>query len=105
MAVDALADIVGGVLQLFDIVGGDRPRSWRFLSSAWAAVMVLAMAFWHWQAVVLAAIGNWTVLGAIVWLLFALYLIGATIESILIARRGVTSRPAHQRGAAAGLER
>ena len=93
MALDALADIVVGLLQTFEIVGGERPRSWRFLLSAWVLVAALGMTFWHWQTVLFTSIGNWTVLGAIVWVLFALYLIGATLESITIRRRS-RSRPA-----------
>jgi hypothetical protein len=94
MALDALGDIVVGLLQAFEIVGGERPRSWRFLVSAWALVAALGTAFWHWQAVVLAAIGNWTVLGVIVWALFTLYLSGATFDSITVTRRRSKSRPA-----------
>ena len=94
MALDALGDIVVGLLQAFEIVGGERPRSWRFLLSAWVLVAALGMTFWHWQTVVFASIGNWTVLGAIVWVLFTLYLIGATVESITITRRRSRSPPA-----------
>ena len=94
MVLGVLGDTVVGLLQLFEIVGGERPRSWRFLLSAWALVTALTVASWRWHAVVLASIGNWTVLGVIVWVLFAMYLIGATVESIFFTRRNSKSRPA-----------
>ena len=94
MALGALADIVVGLLQLSEIVDGERPHSWRFLLSAWVLVATVSMAFWRWHAAVLAAIGNWTVLGVVVWLLFALYLINATVASITFTRRRSKSRPA-----------
>jgi hypothetical protein len=94
MALGVLATIVTGLWELFDIVRGEDKRSWHFLLSAWLLVVAFGVAFWRWHAQMLASIGNWAVFGAVVWVLFTLYLIGATAASLTVTRRRSRSRPA-----------
>lgn len=81
MALDALGDLIGGLLSLFDVFGQGGPRSARFLVAAWLAVLATAGAFWRWHALLLERFGGWTIFVAIVWALFSIYLIGASMSS------------------------
>jgi hypothetical protein len=81
MALDALGDLIGGLLGLFDVFGQGGPRSARFLVAAWLAALAAAGGFWRWHALLLERFGGWTIFVAIVWALFSIYLIGASMSS------------------------
>ena len=82
MALDALGDLIVGLGQLFEILGQGGPRSARFLSAAWLAALAVAGAFWRWHTLLLERFGGWAIVLAIVWALFSIYLIGASMSSV-----------------------
>jgi hypothetical protein len=82
VAVGALFAIIEGILGLIDMGGDARPRSVAFLVLAGVAVLAIGLAFWRGMTVLVAGIGNWMVPLVLVWGLYALYLIVATIASI-----------------------
>jgi hypothetical protein len=82
MALDTLGSLAEGLLGLFEIVGQGGPRSARFLVIAWFAVLALAGAFWHWHAAIVERFGGLAAVLAVVWALFGIYLIGASISSV-----------------------
>ena len=96
MALDALGDLAGGLLGLFDVLGQGGPRSARFLVIAWLAVLAAAGAFGRWHALLLERVGGWTIFLAVVWALFSIYLIGASMSS---AGRAFGKHPAKSRRA------
>jgi len=103
MVLGALADLIGGLLQLFEILGQGGPRSTRFLIAAWAAVLAMSIAFWRWHAVLFERVGGWGVGLTIAAALFGIYLIGASISSIAsrFAKRPSKARRVSSHGAAA----
>ena len=92
MAIGALFDIIAGLGTLMEVVGSTRAHSVRFLVFAWVAVLAIAMGFWRWKSMLTAEIGNWTVLLVVMWTLYALYLVSATIASIPDRKRRTRSK-------------
>jgi magnesium-transporting ATPase (P-type) len=92
VAIGALFDIIAGLGTLMDVVGSTRAHSVRFLVLAWVVVLAVGLGFWRWMPVLTAAIGNWSVLLVVLWALYALYLISATIASLPERKRRPRSK-------------
>ena len=81
MAFGVLGELIAGLATLFDVVNDGEPRSRRYLIIAWTSVLAIGAALWHWRSFVLARGSAWLVALVVLWALFCIYLINASISS------------------------
>ena len=96
MVFGALGEIIAGLAGALDLVDDGEPRSGRFLLGGWVAVAIVGVVLWRWLPVLLDRVGGWAALAAVGWAFFALYMLVATVTSVVaaIGRRTSKSRPA-----------